>query len=122
AILTGVFMVRYEHEATLDSPAVIGFVQPDSPAARAGIQIGDRIVRFDNVQSPVWEDVMLKSMLNAHNNIDVTVQHGDEILRKSIVPEPKGKEEAGAIGVYPARPILIENLEEGLPAEKAGLK
>jgi regulator of sigma E protease len=122
AILTGVFMVRYEHEATLDAPAVIGFVQPDSPAAKAGIQIGDRIVRFDNVNSPVWEDVLLKSMLNARNPIDVTVQRGEQVLRKSVVPEPKGKEEAGAIGVYPAKPILVEKLEPGLPAEKAGLQ
>jgi regulator of sigma E protease len=122
AILTGVYMVRYEHEATTDSPAVIGFVQPDSPAAKAGLEVGDRIVRFDNVNSPVWEDVFLKSMLNARNNIDVTVQRGDQILRKSVVPEPKGKEEVGAIGVYPARPILVDAIEPGLPAEKAGLQ
>jgi regulator of sigma E protease len=122
AILTGVFMVRYEHEATLDAPAVIGFVQPDSPAAKADIQIGDRIVRFDNVQNPVWEDVLLKSMLNARNNIDVTVVRGDKMLTKSIVPEPKGKEETGAIGVFPAKPILVDKVDTGLPAEKAGFQ
>jgi regulator of sigma E protease len=122
AILTGVYMVRYEHEATTDSPAIIGFVQPDSPAAKAGLQIGDRIVRFDNVNSPVWEDVFLKSMLNARNAIDVTVQRGDEVVRKSVVPEPKGKEEIGAIGVYPARAILVDAIEPGLPADKAGLQ
>jgi len=123
AILTGVYMVRYEHEATTDSPAVIGFVQPDSPAAKAGLQIGDRIVRFDNVNNPVWEDVFLKSMLNARNAIDVTVQRGDhELIRKSVVPEPKGKEEIGAIGVYPARAILVDTIEPGLPADKAGMQ
>lgn len=121
-ILTGVFMVRYEHEATTDSPAVIGFVAPDSPAAKAGLAIGDRIVRFDNVNSPVWEDVFLKSMLNARNPIDVTVQRGDQVISKSVVPEPKGKEEIGAIGVYPARAILVEAVEPDLPADKAGFQ
>src|SRR5436305_10751966 len=41
-LLTVVFMVHYEHEAYLDSPAVVGYVEPDSAAAKAGIQAGDR--------------------------------------------------------------------------------
>ncbi len=37
--------------------AVIGHVMPDSPAAKAGIQDGDRIVGLDGKQNPTWEDV-----------------------------------------------------------------
>src|SRR5271168_1783433 len=43
ALLTGVFMVHYERPQFLDQPAVIGWVVENSPAAKAGIEQGDRI-------------------------------------------------------------------------------
>ena len=50
-------MVHYEYPAFLDEPAVIGWVLPDTPAAKAGIQLGDRIVRIDGIENPTWEQV-----------------------------------------------------------------
>lgn len=122
AILTGVYMVHYEHEAYLDEPAVIGYVLPDSPAAKAGIQQGDRIIRFDNLQSPIWEDVQIKSLLNARNEVDVAVQRGNDIMRTKLVPEPRGKEEVGYVGIMPRQPLVVTGLEPGMPAEQAGVK
>ena len=49
-LLTCVYMVRYEYPAVLDEPAVIGWVVQDTPAAKAGIQAGDRIVRIDGIR------------------------------------------------------------------------
>src|ERR1700684_3070101 len=48
-LLTIVYMVHYEYPAFWDKPAVIVGVKPDSPAAKDGIQHGDRIVRIDDV-------------------------------------------------------------------------
>ena len=56
-LLTGVYMVHYEYPAFLDEPAVIGWVLDDTPAAKAGIQAGDRIVSIDGMQNPTWEQV-----------------------------------------------------------------
>jgi regulator of sigma E protease len=50
ALLTGVYMVHYEYLAVLDEPAVVGWVTPDTPAEKAGIQIGDKIVRVEDVK------------------------------------------------------------------------
>src|SRR6185312_2487866 len=44
-LLTGVYMVHYEHPVYLDQPAVIGWVLENSPAAKADIQAGDKITR-----------------------------------------------------------------------------
>src|SRR5205809_6013400 len=59
-LLTCVYMVHYEYPAVFDEPAVIGWVQPDTPAAKAGVQVGDRIVRIDGIQNPTWEQEFLR--------------------------------------------------------------
>src|SRR5580700_5752694 len=38
ALWTGVFMVHYEYSSVIDGPAFVGWVQPGTPAANAGIQ------------------------------------------------------------------------------------
>ena len=49
-LLTCVYMLHYYYPAVLDMPAVIGWVEPDTPAAKAGIQAGDRIVRINGIR------------------------------------------------------------------------
>src|ERR1700739_3611740 len=51
-LLTTVYMVHYEYPVFLDKPAVIEGVKHDSPAAKAGFQVGDRITRIDGVENP----------------------------------------------------------------------
>ena len=82
ALLTGVFMVHYEHPLYLDEPAVIGWVMDDSPAAKSGIEQGDRIVRIDGEQNPTWEDVMLKVLISPKQSVEVAVQRGNDVLEK----------------------------------------
>jgi regulator of sigma E protease len=58
-LLTTVYMVHYEYPAVYDEPPVIGWVLKDTAAAKAGFEVGDRITRIDDVQSPTWEQVEL---------------------------------------------------------------
>src|SRR6516225_9562679 len=87
ALLTGVFMVRYEHPIYLDQPAVIGWVRENSPAAKSGVQQGDRIVRIEGVQNPTWEDVILKVVTSPKQPVDVAIQRDNQILEKKIQPD-----------------------------------
>src|SRR5690348_725274 len=61
-LLTGLFMVKYEKLADSEQRAVIGYVFRDSAAAKAGIQEGDTIVRFDGRDHPTWENISLKEI------------------------------------------------------------
>src|SRR5579863_8704502 len=51
-LLTGLYMVKYQKVSDADMEAVIGHVMPDSAAAKAGIQDGDRIVKMDGKVNP----------------------------------------------------------------------
>jgi regulator of sigma E protease len=121
-LLTCVFMVHYEHPVFLSQPAVIGWVLENSPAAKAGIEQGDRIVRIDGEQNPIWEDVMWKVIASPKQPVDVAIQRGNQILEKEIQPQLDGAEQYGSIGWVPDQPITVTELEKSMPAAKAGLQ
>src|SRR6201997_2185350 len=81
-LLTGVYMVHYETPVFLDKPAVISWIKQDSPAAKAGLQAGDRIIRIDGVENPTWEQVYLKVMLSPNQPLDVTVLRDGKDVEK----------------------------------------
>ena len=122
ALLTGVYMVRYEHPAFVDEPAKIGWVLEGSAAAKAGIQPGDLIVRIGRVQNPTWEDATYQVALSPGQPLDVSVQRGNEVLSRSIVPDKVGREELGYAGFGPEEKITISQLEPNMPAAQAGMK
>src|SRR5262249_35754552 len=59
-VLTGLYMVKYQRASAADLDPIIGHVAADSPAAKAGLQDGDHIVKLDNKANPTWEDVIVK--------------------------------------------------------------
>ena len=121
-LLTGVFMVHYEHPVYLDQPAVVGWVLENSPAAKSGIEQGDRIVRIEGQQNPTWEDVLLKVAITSKGSLDVAIQRGNEILEKQVQPETDGSDQYSTVGWLPDQPITVTELEPKMPAAQAGLK
>ena len=122
-LLTVVYMVHYEYPAVLDEPAVIGWVLPDTPAAKAGIQAGDRISRIDGIQNPTWKQVLPKEALSPNQPLDITLERGGQSIERAIVPEPYGTNRMGSAGWDPKQSnFAITDLEPGMPAEKAGIK
>ena len=123
ALLTAVFMIRYEHPMALDRPAVIGSIIENSPAAKADFQAGDRIARIDGVQNPVWEDVLRKVLLSPNQPLHVVVERNGQMIDKSITPVAVGPDQAGGdTGWVPLQPNIVTFVEAGKPADKAGIK
>src|SRR5450432_38238 len=122
-LLTCVYMVHFEYPAVFDEPAVIGWVEQDTPAAKAGVEVGDRIVSIDGVQNPTWEQEFLREALNPNQPLDIEIERGGQILRKTVVPEAFGPNQMGSAGWFPKEPSFpVTDLEPGMPAEKAGMK
>jgi regulator of sigma E protease len=121
-LLTGVFMVHPEYAPTDGGPAIVGSVKPDSPAAKMGIQAGDRIINIGGVQSPTWDEVLHKDALNAKQSLHVVIQRGNTTFEGNVVPQPVSVDEIGASGWYPDEPIIVGSLEQDMPAAKAGIQ
>src|SRR5580658_3922154 len=122
-LLVGVFMVHYEYPAIYDAPTDIGWVMKDTPAAKAGFQAGDRIVRIDGIQDPTWELVETRAALSPGQPLDVTLNRNGQLLTKTISPEPDGVDRIGFAGWAPKEPcVCVTDLTTGMPAEKAGLR
>jgi regulator of sigma E protease len=121
-LLTGVYMVHYEHPAYLDQPAVVGWVEHGSPAEKQGVQPGDRIVQIDGVENPTWEQVEVKQLLSANQPLSYTVKRDDQEIKGTVVPVSVSNSGAGAAGWTPYQPVVIGDVEPGMPAAKAGLK
>jgi regulator of sigma E protease len=120
---TGVFMVHYEYSAVIDGPAIVGWTMPGTPAANAGIQPGDQIVRVDDIENPNWEQVGFKEALSPNQPLKFEVLRKGVISDITLVPQPVGRNQAGDVGLVPKEPAFIATMiEPGMPAEKAGLK
>jgi regulator of sigma E protease len=123
ALLTGVYMVHYEYPAVLDEPARIGYVNPNTPAERAGIQIGDRIVRVEDIENPNWEQVDVKAALSPNQPLKFGIERDGKVMEKILVPEPLGPNQYGAVGWVPKESsVTLTMVEPGMPADKAGIK
>lgn len=121
-LLTVVYRVHYEYPASKDQPAVVGWVEHDSPAAKIGVQRGDRIVQIAGVQDPTWGQVMSKDIISPNQPLNVVIQRGTQRLEKQIVPEAVTVNEVGSAGWHPDEPVVVGSLEHGMPAERAGIK
>ena len=104
------------------SPAVIGTVETGSPAERAGIKPGDRIVSIDGRDVPTWDALDLEVTPKANRALSVGVDRRGERLTLEITPAAFSKYELGDLGVRPViRPQVVE-VQPDQPADRAGLK
>ena len=120
-LLTGVYMVHYEHPGYLDQSAIVGFVDPNSSAAKAGIQPGDRLIQIDGVHNPTWEQVEMKQLVSASQPLSFVAERNGQTIQGSVVPGSDSPDEPPSAGWIPKVPVIIGDIELGMPAAKAGL-
>jgi regulator of sigma E protease len=121
-LLTAVYMKHYDMPVFFDQPAVLGWVEPDGAAAKAGLQAGDRITALGSIQNPTWETVFYKELYNANQPLAITAQRATQTLSVTVTPDSVGTARAGDAGWSADYPLKITALEAGMPAEKAGMR
>ncbi len=132
-ILALVLMVFYfgwinEVPAVQVKTTTVDWVTPGSAAAKAGIETGDIIHRFDGEEKPSWLDVYAHFKLNANQNVAVTVERGDQTLHMTLHVPAAAKtddfdlSDAGLLPQYLPGPIRVQEVQPGTPAQQAGLR
>jgi regulator of sigma E protease len=114
------------------APPTIGEVVPETPAERAGMRAGDRVVSVDG--EPIYGFSDLQDAISSRpgEDLSIVVQRGDERLTLSVRPTLVKRarfpmfdifEEVGQLGihgVYPAPVIGVPS--DSSPAAQAGLR
>jgi regulator of sigma E protease len=105
-----------------DQPPVVGAVAPGSPAERAGIQRGDRILTVAGDEVDTWDDLFLAVGTRPDREVVLTLLRNGERQSVSLRTESETRFEIGNIGVLPDINPIVLSVIAGRPAEKAGLK
>jgi regulator of sigma E protease len=127
-LMTGVSMFHNEVQQFLDGPAITDYIQTKTPAAKTGIHSGDRIVHYDTVENPTWEDVANRSILNLNQTIPFSFLHDGQRTDTKLFIEAKGRPDdfsLDQIGLVPKMqdtPVQVSSLEPTMPAARAGLQ
>ena len=121
-VTAGVLMNGAEIPAFQSKPPVVGQIDPGSPAEKAGIQRGDRIVRVAGREVDTWEQFFVNVGTRAGRETQVEILRNGRQFTVSVVPRPQTRFEVGDIGVMPDSHPHVGGLVAGEPAEKAGLK
>ena len=121
-VTAGVLMNGAEIPVFQSKPPVVGQVTPDSPAARAGIQRGDRILTVAGRDVDTWEQFFIAVGTRAGREIEFGVLRDGKQFTVRATPAPQTRFEIGDVGVLPDTHPNVAVLMPGAPAEKAGLK
>ncbi len=112
---------------------LVGEVAPDTPAAYAGLQRDDQLVRVGDTDTPTWEAAMLALLDGVITGEPFPVEVADARgVRRTLnldAGEPRPLTEPGALlpglGITPWTPVLpavIGNIEYESPAYESGLR
>ena len=108
-----------------DQPPVVGVVVAGSPAARADILPGDRVVSVAGHRVDTWEQLFIAVGTRPNREISIDLLRNGLDLTRTLTPvveSGQSRFEIGGIGVLPnAHPHLV-SINAGEPADRAGLK
>jgi len=102
-------------------PVVVGIVEPGSPAAKAGIQPGDRITEVAGVRVDNWEEYGLETITKAGRPTKLEFIRAGKTLEQEIVPVGLGKYDEGVTGIKPVLRPQIVGIQPNEPAQEAGM-
>ncbi|TAJ89607.1 RIP metalloprotease RseP [Reyranella sp.] len=123
-LLTGVFYFMGEPY----SPAVVA-VQPDGPAARAGLRSGDVVVGLNGKRVDRYEDIQDSQILYLAQPMSIEYRRGGQLLRGEIAPRFCERTDRynntlryGDLGMDQLIRPVVGGFTANSPAEAAGLK
>jgi len=92
------------------------------PADEAGLKTGDRIIEIAGNKISYYHEVQENVALNPDKKLPILVERNGEIIPLEITPSLDKSSGAGKIGVYFWTDPVINNVKDGSPSQRAGLR
>ena len=127
-LVTGLYMRGKPQRLFEAQPMEVVAVLKDSPAEKAGIRPGDRVVEFAGVDNPTWERASLAFLLSSMESpISVVVERqGPEASRQVPLSIPteavRDPGDIYSLVGFPSDPVVVGRLATGGPGERSGLR
>src|SRR5262245_34867066 len=104
------------------NPSIVGYVDPNSPEARLGIEPGDKIVEVNGKVVKSWQDVQMTAALARTNVMPVVIERNG--VRTTYQLTAKVNELVGlkVLNLDPRDHPEVVNVRSNSPGERAGLK
>lgn len=115
--ITGVDIEKYKLE-----PPRIGYVQADSPAAKAGILPGDVIRTLNGRKIDTWKDLEFNISASPNETLDVGYEREGKLYPTNLDVKTISQYGIGYVGFSSDFKTKIESVTAGLPAANAGMK
>jgi regulator of sigma E protease len=123
-LLTVYFVtIGIPYPAYQDKPLQVTALPANSPAAAAGLHVGDKVVALDGEKNPDWEQAeKVITRLTPNSKLPMEVEEGGARRSISVPVEQKDLDQPERLlGFAPILPVL-EDVAPGYPAQRAGLK
>jgi regulator of sigma E protease len=105
-----------------DQKPVVGWIEPGSPAERAGMRIDDEIVRIAGREVATWSDVEIAVMSKPDRLVRLEVLRSGQPLAVDLQTESVTRYQMGYAGFRGKILTQIQMVMPNGPAEKAGLE
>ncbi len=101
---------------------VIGYIEKDSPAEKAGLLPGDTLLAINGKQTPNWKEVEITIGTNPKESLKIDFLRRDKPLSATLNVISGSRYEIGYAGFYWQLPAEIGQVIKNYPAWKAGLQ
>lgn len=104
------------------NPSIIGYVEPNSPEAKLGIQPGDRIVEVNGKPVKSWQDVQMTAALARTNVMPVVIERNGVRTTYHLTATVNEIVGLKVLNLDPRDHPEVIDVQSGSSGERAGLK
>ena len=116
AFMVGVHVPAYQHE-----PPAVAWVDPESPAAAAGIAAGDLVLAIDSRPISTWRDLELATLSQPNRAMELHILRAGREETLELTPRADGRYGLGYAGLAPPLPAEVPRVLPGSAAGAAGI-
>jgi regulator of sigma E protease len=121
-LLSTINMLGVSVNKYLSEKPVIGWIEPGSPAEKAGLKVDDEILSIDGSKTGTWSDVEMDVGTRPKRKITIEIERGEETRTVDLNTESVTRYDVGYAGFAAKIWTQVRMVQPGSAAEKAGIK